>query len=596
MLRLHTVLLMALVCGVGCGPGPTPASPAPKSQPAKPDTVPKQQAASPFPPGVRITFTEVTQAAGIDFQHFDGRTEMQYIMDQTGSGVAWLDYDGDGRLDLFFVQGGAFVPPFPEPPPTSKLYRNLGNGRFADVTAETGVGHVGCGQGVAVGDYDNDGFPDLFVTCYGKPNVLYHNVPDGRGGRRFEDVTAKAALATHPDWQERPNYSTSACWLDYDGDGYLDLFVCSYLHIDLANYPDCRDNKGQRDACPPGAFRPTRCLLFRNQGDGTFTDATVAAGVDLPEAKALGVVALDLDDDGRIDLFVANDNVPNFLFLNRGGRFESAGPLAGCAVNLAGVPQAYMGVDADDLNGDGKPDLYATAFTRETDTLFKNLGRGRFLDVTQGSGLGAPSWFPLSWGTCLFDADLDGWLDIAVTNGHVSAYADQDNDPTNTFRQKAQFYRNEGNGFFRHLSEEVGDYFRQLRSGRGLAVGDFDNDARLDLVFANSGEAAALLRNETESPYHWVRLHLVGTISNRDAVGARVTIRAGGQTLVRHRKGGGSYLSAHDPRLLVGLDNATRVDEIEIRWPSGKLQRFGPLPVDRDYQLREGDGSPVENR
>jgi hypothetical protein len=561
-----------------------------------PRSVPVPEAApaavdDPLPGGVRIAFRDVTSASGADFRHFDGRTPMQYIMDQTGSGLAWLDYDQDGLMDLFLVQGSTFEPPHPDPPVTCRLFRNLGGGRFADVTAAAGPAHVGCGQGVAVGDYDNDGYPDLFVTCFGKPNALYHNVSDGKGGRRFVEVTREAGLADHPDWKGRPNYSTSAAFLDFDNDGLLDLFVCSYLSVDRTHYPNCRDRRGRRDACPPSAFEPTRCLLYRNNGDGTFTEVGRAAGVDLP-GKALGVVALDLDGDGRTDLFVANDGMPNFLLRNRGdGRFESLGPSSGCAFNLDGATQAYMGVDADDLHGDGWPDLYVTAFAREPDTLFCNLGNGCFLDATRGSGIGPSSWHPLSWGVCLFDADRDGRLDVAVANGHVSRHIDDDGNPNNTFRQPAQFYWNEGGGRFRHLSGQVGAYFREPRAGRGLAACDFDNDGLMDLAFNNSGESAVLLRNESTTPYHWLRLHLRGTKSNRDAVGARVTVEAGGRRLVRHRKGGGSYCSASDPRLLIGLGAATRAERVEVRWPSGLVQQFGPLSADRGYVLVEGGGA-----
>jgi hypothetical protein len=549
-----------------------------------------------LPPGVRVHFADVSRAAGISFQHFDGRTPMQYIMDQTGAGLGWLDYDQDGLLDLFLVQGSTFeggekpARPLPNPPPTSKLFRNLGHGRFRDVTAEAGVAHAGCGQGMAVGDIDNDGFPDLFLTCYGKPNVLYHNVPDGQGGRRFVDITAAAGMAAHPDWQGRPNYSTSAAFLDFDNDGWLDLFVCSYVRINLAEYPDCFDRQRKRDACPPTAFLGTRCVLYCNGGNLTFTDVSHAAGIDQPNAKALGVVALDLNDDGLIDLFVANDMVPNFLFRNLGGgRFESIGPSSGCAVNLAGTPQAYMGVDADDLDGDGLPDLYVTAFTRETDTFFRNIGGGLFLDMTHGSGLGPPTWHPLSWGACFLDADHDGHLDIAVASGHVSRYVDEDGDPNNTFLQKAQFYHNTGKGVFQDLSRQAGAYFQQPRAGRGLAACDYDNDGRMDLAFSNTGEAAVLLHNESTTPYHWIRLELRGTRSNRDAVGAKVTVKVGDRQLVRHRKGGGSYCSASDPRLLIGVGAARQVDQIEIRWPSGQVQRLGPRPVDQGFVIMEGE-------
>ena len=554
--------------------------------------VPRLPVSPGFPPGVDIKFVEVTQQAGIHFQHYDCRTSKEYIMETMGSGLGWLDYDQDGLMDLFLVQSSSSAPEgeVVSGLPTCKLFKNLGHGQFRDVTEEVGLTHVGCGMGVAVGDIDNDGFPDLFITCYGKPNVLYHNVPDGKGGRRFVDITAQAGLADHPDWHDRPNFSTSAAFLDYNSDGFLDLFVCSYVYVDPAHYPECKDKRGKWDSCPPSAFAGTRCLLYRNNGNLTFTDVSKEAGIDQPNAKALGVVALDLDDDGLTDIFVANDSVPNFLFRNLGtGRFESLGPGSGCAVNLDGNPQAYMGVDADDLDGDGRPDLFSTAFARETNTFFRNEGRCQFLDVTRGSGLGPPSWWKLGFGTCFLDVKHDGSLDIVVANGHVSRNVDEDGNPNNRFRQEAQFFLNDGRGRFRDISAWAGDYFRERHVGRGLAPCDYDHDGRMDLAFSNSGEPAVLLHNESRTPNHWIRLELRGTKSNRDAVGAKVTVQVGDRKLVRHRKGGGSYLSAADPRLLIGVGPAKKVDEVEIRWPSGLVQRLGPLACDRGYVVVEGD-------
>ncbi len=477
--------------------------------------------------------------------------------------------------------------PPPTPPPPSRLYRNEGGGRFRDVTELSGAGVVGCGQGAAVGDVDNDGDPDLFVTFYGRPNAFLRN----EGGGRFVEVAAEVGLATLPVGRKGPNWATSAAFFDHDSDGFLDLFVCNYVEVDLDHYPECKT------FCSPHEFKASACSLYRNQGDGTFADVSHAAGIDVAEAKALGVVAADLDDDGRTDLFVANDEMPNFFFRNLGGgRFESLGIISGCTLNSSGNTQAYMGVDADDLDGDGRPDLYATAYARETDTLFRNDGGGQFQDVTQWSGIGAPSWDALAFGTCFLDPDADGWLDIFVANGHVDANVDKLGDPTNTFRQKAQFYRNDGKGRFRDSSRRAGAYFQTPRVGRGVAPGDYDNDGRMDIAVANSGEATALLRNLSETPNHWVRVELRGTRSNRDAVGAKVTfVLADGRRIVRHRKGGGSYLAAGDPRLLVGIGPAARVEGVEVRWPSGVTERLGPIAAGQSSLIVEGSGR-IESR
>ena len=595
---LILLMLVILVLGGGAAiwfsylrqPRPSEATLLPTK--AVPETSPTASTPVPtLPSGVEIKFVDVTARAGIDFKHFDGHTDMELIMETMGSGVGWLDYDQDGLMDLFLVQGSTFVPPHLKSPPTCKLYKNLGGGRFRDVTAEVGLEHTGCGQGVAVGDIDNDGYPDLFLTCFGKPNVLYHNVSDGKGGRRFVDITAKAGMLDHPDWKARPNFSTSAAFLDYNNDGLLDLFVCSYVKVDLNNYPKCVSAKsGKRYTCQPTLFEGTRCTLYRNNGDGTFTDVTTEAGVDDRGGKALGVVALDFDDTGRTDIFVANDGEPNFFFRNMGnGRFSSLGPLSGCALNAAGDRQAYMGVDADDLDGDGRPDLFVTAFSRETNTFFRNEGGCHFLDVTRGSGLGPPSWFMLAFGTLFLDVDRDGSLDIVVVNGHVARYVDLEGEPNITFREPAQLFLNDGHGHFQDVSSVSGEYFKQPHVGRGVAACDYDNDGHMDLAIGNNGEPAFLLHNETKTPHHWIRLQLQGTKSNRDAVGTKVTLQVGGRKLVRHRKGGGSYLSASDPRLLVGVGAATKVDQVEIRWPSGYVQLLGPLDADRGYLIVEGE-------
>ncbi len=562
--------------------GSTKVAPTPASETRKAPSVTAGNDDPGIPTGVRIEFADVAEAAGVRFRHFDGRVAKPFMMDTTAPGLAWLDYDGDGLLDLFLVQGTAIMGPPPSSPPTSKLYRNEGGGKFRDVSEILGAALVGCGQGAAVGDIDNDGDPDLFVTYFGRPNAFYRN----EAGGRFVEVAAEVGLASPPAGRRGPNWATSAAFLDYDSDGFLDLFVCSYVEIDLDDYPDCKT------FCSPNDFKSSACSLYRNRGDGTFADVSREAGIDQPEAKALGVVALDLDDDGLTDLFVANDEMPNFFFRNLGGgRFESQGLVGGCALNSYGSTQAYMGVDADDLDDDGRPDLYATAYARETDTLFRNEGGGQFQDVTQWSGLGSPSWYGLGFGTCFLDPDADGFLDIFVANGHVDSNVEKLGDPNNTFRQKAQLYRNNGRGRFREVSRTAGPYFQLPRVGRGVGPCDYDNDGRMDLAVANSGEPTALLHNLSVTPNHWVRIELRGTKSNRDAVGAKVTLRlADGRRIVRHRKGGGSYLSAGDPRLLIGVGPATRVEGVEVRWPSGLEERLGQIDAGLSYLVVEGSG------
>ncbi|HEV3115987.1 MAG TPA: CRTAC1 family protein, partial [Gemmataceae bacterium] len=362
----------------------------------------------------------------------------------------------------------------------------------------------------------------------------------------------------------------------------------------LTQYPECRNSKGKRGPCPPAQFEGTDCVLYRNNGNGTFTNVSKEAGIvhDV-KGKALGVVALNLDDEGGrrlTDIFVACDTVPNFLFKNLGdGKFEALSAACGCLVNADGTPQAYMGVDADDLDGDGRPDLFVTAFQHETSTFFRNEGRLQFLDATKGTGLGPASWNRLKFGTCLVDLDHDGSLDIVVVNGHVSRNVDDEGDPEETFRQQAQVFLNsDGKGHFKELSRQAGPYFSERHVGRGLAWCDYDNDGHADLAFNNSGEPAVLLHNESKTPYHWLRLELRGTKSNRDAVGAKVIVHVANKKFVRQRKGGGSYCSSSDPRLLVGVGPAQLVDSVEIRWPSGLNQQVGPLKADQGYRITEG--------
>jgi hypothetical protein len=469
-------------------------------------------------------------------------------------------------------------------PPTSRLYRNNRDGTFADVTARVGLTHAGFGMGCAVGDYDNDGFDDLFVT-YLDHVALFHNEPDGAGGRRFADVTVKSKLK-NTDW------GTSCGWGDIDGDGLLDLYVCNYVAIDLDHYTPCFNERVKQNfVCPPNTFRHVTHKLFRNRGDGTFEDASATSGVAAaPPAPGLGVVLVDLDGDGLLDVYAANDMKPAYLFHNvGGGKFEEVGWASGAACMPGGRFMAGMGVEAADVDGTGRPSLFVTNFQAEPNMLFLNRGTLLFQEWSFPSGLGPPSVSRLAFGTVFTDLDLDGRLDVAIANGHVVRNAEA--VYAAPFRQEAQLFLADGPARFRDVSAKAGEYFREKRVGRGLACADFDNDGRPDLVFSHNGDRAALLHNETPTERHWLRLELAGDgkKSNRNAVGARVEIEAGGQTQTRWIVGGGSYLSASDRRLLVGLGAATRADRVTVRWPSGRAQTFGPLAADAGWLLREGD-------
>jgi hypothetical protein len=548
---------------------------------------------------IPIRFRDLAATAGVTFQHRDGRTPIQYFPEVMGGGVAWLDYDQDGFQDLLLVQGGEF-PPAPgesSPVSSSRLYRNQGDGTFVDVTEQVGLHHAGYGQGVAVGDYDNDGYPDLFLTCFGQCH-LFHNEPDGHGGRRFRDVTRAAGVGLD-------GWCTSCAFGDLHGRGYLDLFVCRYVALDMKNYPFCGDktrDPPRRQTCGPRDFAGTASVLFRNNGDGTFTNVSTAAGLE-PEGKALGVVILDLDGDGKSDIFVGNDEMPNFQYRNLGGgKLLSCAIQSGTAVNWQGKPMGSMGVEADDVTGAGRPDLLITTFFHQGWTLYRNDGNNLFTDISPRSGMHRASWDKVGWGTCFLDADRDGTLDVFVANGHVyrnaALMSEKNDDGTpQSFAQPAQLFRGNGQGVFRDISRDCGPYFRQLHAGRGAAMADYDNDGAMDLAINQCGEPACLLHNETATPHHWIRLQLVGSRhrtpggSNRDAIGARVMVKAAGRTLVRHVKGGGSYLSSSDRRLLFGLGPADHVDAIEVRWPNAaaSVQSFGPLAVDRSYELVEGE-------
>jgi hypothetical protein len=523
-------------------------------------------------------FRDDAEGAGLRFTFNNGATSHHQLPEASSGGVGLLDYDGDGRLDVYFVQGGTFPPDRSRRPFADRLFRNRGNGAFEDVTRVSGLSAFpgGYGHGVAVGDYDNDGRTDLFVTRW-RSYALYHN----RGDGTFEDVTATAGLGGDRDWP------TSSAFADLDGDGDLDLYVCHYLAWDDENPEICRSPASGRVAtCDPLRFAARPDHLFRNDR-GRFVDVTKEAGIVDGNGRGLGVIAADFDEDGRLDLFVANDGTANFLFLNRGGmRFEEAGHSAGVAAAGGGGYRAGMGVARGDLDGDGRPDLAVTNFFGESTTFYQNLGEGLFTDRTAAVGLAAPSRYRLGFGIAFLDADDDGQLDLLTVNGHIA-----DERPEIPYAMPAQIMLGGANGRLADVSSAAGPPFQVLRLGRGLAVGDLDDDGRVDAIVVGHEGPVAYFHN-TGPGGHSITIRLEGRTSNRDAVGAQVAVEAGGRRQVADRFGGGSYQSASDPRLHFGLGMATRVDALDVRWPSGRVDQYRDLPADALYLIREGEAAP----
>jgi len=536
-------------------------------------------------------FVDATAKSGIQFQHFDNGTSKHYPLETMGSGLAWIDYDNDGLLDLFCVQTGPILERGSGSAPTNKLFRNNGDGTFTDVTVQVGLDRAGLGTGCAVGDFDNDGFDDLVVTYFGGV-VLYHNEPDGKGGRKFVDVTEKSKL-------HNPHWSTSCAWGDIDGDGFLDLYICNYFVLDLQKYVPCINKEFNKVfSCPPSTFDYVHHKLFRNKGDGTFEDISVSSGIaKAPAAPGLAVIMIDLDDDGLIDIYAANDMKPSYLFHNLGGgKFQEKGLRGGAAMQPNGRGIAGMGVEAGDVDGSGLPSLFVTNFQNDPNMLFVNKGKMFFQDASYPSGIGSPSLSHLSFGCAMFDADLDGNLDIAVATGHIDRNSQVIFGAP--FEQTSLFFKGDGKGKFRDISPHAGPYYHTKNVARGIAWADFNNDGRPDLAISHNGGMVALLENKTTTTNRWLRLELQGDgkKSNHNAIGAKVVVEAGGRKLTRWVQGGGSYQSASDRRLLIGLGDADKADRLTIRWPSGRVQLVGPLSAQSGYLIREGEEIPQKRK
>jgi hypothetical protein len=528
-----------------------------------------------------IVFADVPAAqSGITWIHENGMSPERYLPETCGSGCAFLDFDNDGWMDLYFVNSGPADFYTPARPLRNALYKNNRDGTFTDVTEKAGVPGGTFGMGVAVGDFDNDGLPDLFVTAYGR-STLYHN----NGNGTFTDVTKAAGVET-------PGWTTSAVWFDYDNDGKLDLFVCSFVDFSARSNVFCGDNKlGRRYYCIPRVFKPTANLLFHNNGNGTFTE--VSRGTDIQRAlgKGLGVVATDVNGDGLMDLFVANDTVQNFLFMNRGGgKWEEIGLPAEVAFSANGQPRSGMGVDAADFDQDGLQDLFVANVDQEMFSLYKNRGGESFADVAYVNGVAQATRLLSGWGLKFFDYDNDGQIDLLLANGHPDDMIENYSTQVK-YKEPLLLFHNQG-GKLTDVSRGAGPAFDRSYPARGLAVGDFNNDGKLDVVISNNGAAPLLLKNVSDNGHHWIGLALQGTTCNRDAVGARITWSFGDVKRARLKTSGGSYLSSHDPREVLGIGTATAINWIEIAWPkpSTRVERIERPPIDRYVKIVEGKG------
>ncbi len=537
----------------------------------------KQTETSPF------RFAEIAKEAGIDFIHFSGMTDDKHFPTANGSGAAVFDYDGDGLLDIYFATCTLLPLGTAEKGP-NRLYKNLGGNHFKDMTESSGLGYRGFCHGIITGDIDNDGDQDVFLCNYGS-NVLYLN----NGNGTFTDISKQAGI-------DSPNWSSSGAMLDYDNDGYLDIYVSNYGRW---KYPEDHRRAGDAEKkvflySSPRSIQTVQHLFFHNNRNNTFTNVYEKVIHTDPKPRSdghgFGVVAADVNDDGLIDIFVANDMNPNFLFINKGdGTFEDVSELSGAAFNVNGNAQSGMGVDAEDIDGDGLPELFVTNFANEYSTLYYNYGKATFNDNTAFYGLASDSLPWVKWGCALVDFDNDGWPDIFFVNGHVDNNRRELGQPVDYEEPPLLFYNMAGSGKkrFRLATRDAGPYFDTKHVGRGVAFGDIDNDGDMDILVNHKDGAPALLRNDTKSGNHWIRFILEGTKSNRDSIGTKLTVTAGGLTIHRQRKGGYSMQSTNDHRVLIGVGKAGTVEKAVIRWPSGRTLTLENLKVDQDHKLTE---------
>lgn len=534
---------------------------------------------TPRAPGGRsdCILSDVTASAGIGWKHVDGESNDRYLIEAMGGGAAFADFNNDGLLDIFLVTGGETPHGRSDVPPRNALYRNLGNGKFQDVAVAAGVDRIPFyGMGVAVADYDNDGFEDLYITGY-PSSALFHNNGDGT----FTNVTDKAGVSN------AGKFGASAAWFDYDRDGRLDLFVANYVKFSYDGPQHCA-YEGQPSYCAQTAYKGESPRLYHNNGDGTFTDVTAQAGLSNLVGRALGVVAIDADGDGWPDLFVARDASPNLLLINKhDGTFEDVGLRAEVALNMDGNARAGMGVDAGDVTGNGWPAFVITNFNDERHALFVNPGHFPFEERTVQSGLAYLTHSFVGWGTHFLDYDNDGNLDLMIVNGHITDAIERTRHDV-SYREPPLLLHNSGTGVFENVDKLAGPVFQQKFRARGLAVGDFDNDGRTDAIFTRLNDTPVLLRNVWEESGAWVGLQLEGIRSNRDAIGAKVTVQADQRKLVRWIEGGSSYLSSHDKRLIFGLGHhAPETVSAEIYWPSGQVQTLSVLATGRYHKIKE---------